>query len=75
MADRFIPGMYRTLNPLKIGDPIDANFKGDNNSWETTQWYSTTQSPGPGDLVARVKAAYERAYVLEGPWAPGERAN
>lgn len=69
MADRFIPGVFRILNALKSGQFVDASFKGNNDSWETTVWYSTKLSPA--ELFAGIKPAYEKAYSMDGaPWAP-----
>jgi len=75
MADRFIPGVFRILYNLKSGNFVDSNIKGDENSWETTAWYSTKLSPT--ELFAKLEAAYENAYSIDGgPWAPKSfRAN
>jgi putative intracellular protease/amidase len=67
-ADRMIPSIYRALKAQKVADPFDHVMKGDKNRWERTLWYATDQSAA--DLFAIVKAAYENAYALEGPWAP-----
>jgi|HubBroStandDraft_1064217.scaffolds.fasta_scaffold05237_5 putative intracellular protease/amidase len=66
MADRLIPNVFRNL---KIGDQIDFDLKGGNDRWQTTVWYKT-QLSAP-ELSGTVKAAYEKAYALDGPWAAG----
>ncbi len=66
MADRFIP---RALRNADIGEQFDITLKGDKDRWETVAWYKTKLAPA--ELFARVKTAYEKAYALDGTWAPG----
>jgi hypothetical protein len=69
MADRFIPRLDRIMDTLKAGENIDINLKGNNDSWESTVWYSTSLSPV--ELFAKLKTAYESAYSRDGgPWTP-----
>jgi putative intracellular protease/amidase len=65
MADRMNP----RPNPQGFGEFKDFLMKGDRTHWETTRWFETTQSAAA--FFAAVKAAYEKVYAADGPWAPG----
>jgi putative intracellular protease/amidase len=66
MADRLIPNVFRAL---KIGDEYDFDLQGGNEQWQSTTWYKTKLSPT--EVFGAVKAAYEKGYTSDGPWAPG----
>jgi putative intracellular protease/amidase len=68
MADQLVPSIHPSLSALGISEPFDVNYKGDQDSWEKTLWFSAQQSPP--EFFAMVKTAYKKAYSLEGPWAP-----
>jgi putative intracellular protease/amidase len=65
MADRLNP--HPDLGAL--GEVKDFLFKGDVDHWEATRWFATSLSAN--ELFAALKTAYEKAYVADGPWAPG----
>jgi putative intracellular protease/amidase len=65
MADRLIPDLE--LNGL--GELVDLRLSGDQNRWETAEWFKTQLSAD--GLFAAVQTAFQKAYAEDGPWAPG----
>lgn len=69
MADRMIPSVYAALHAKNVSDPFDSANRGDQQHWERSVWYATTQTPT--ELFATLKTAFERGYSADGaPWAP-----
>lgn len=65
MADRLIPA----IDLRSSGESLAVQRKGDKDHWERLTWFRTKLSAP--EFLRVAQAAYEEAYVADGPWSPG----